>query len=145
MPISIAHKILGETMLGGCHCGDIRYRIHGIPRTHVLCHCRDCRRHAGAPAVGWAIFARAALQTVSGEPNIYASSEHGRRHFCPRCGTGLFYTNDHTLPGLIDVQSATLDDPDALPLQAQIQVLDRIRWMPNVDKLPAFERYPLQP
>ena len=27
---------------------------------------------------------------ISGEPAVYRSSEHGRREFCPVCGTGLF-------------------------------------------------------
>ena len=57
-------------------------------------------------------------------------------------GPGLFYTNDGIFPGMIDIQSATLDDPDALPLQAQIQTADRISWMTRLDDLPSFERYP---
>lgn len=46
------------------------------------------------------------------------------------------------LPGLVDVQSCTLDDPDSIPAQAHIQVADRIGWMRDVDALPSFERYP---
>ena len=84
----------------------------------------------------------AAQLTVSGEPKVYASSQHGRRHFCGECGTGLFYVNEDMLPGMIDVQTGTLDDPDALPPGANIQVADRVRWMETAHELPAFERYP---
>ena len=91
--------------------------------------------------VGWAM-AKADDVEISGTPKIYASSEHGRRHFCEACGTGLFYTNDMIFPGLIDVQSGTLDDPDLIPAQAQIQTAERIRWMDGLADLPAFERYP---
>lgn len=129
-------------LTGGCHCGAIRYEVSGAPVTHALCHCRDCRRHAGAPLVGWAMFAADAVKTLRGTPKVYASSEHGRRHFCPDCGTGLFYTNGDILPGIIDVQSATLDDPDALPARAHIQVAERIAWMKTAHALPQFERYP---
>ena len=79
---------------------------------------------------------------ISGTAKVYASSEHGRRHFCPDCGTGLFYTNEAIFPGQIDVQTATLDDPDAIPAQAQIQTAERIGWMEKLNDLPAFERYP---
>ena len=127
---------------GGCHCGAVRYEIDGEPMHHALCHCSDCRRHAGAPMVGWAMFPAEAVRTVKGEPKIYASSENGRRHFCADCGTGLFYVNEVMLPGLIDVQTGTLDDPDALPAGAHIQVADRISWMATAHELPAFERYP---
>ncbi len=80
--------------------------------------------------------------SIEGEPSIYHSSEHGRRHFCGRCGTGLFYVNEQMLPGMIDVQTGTLDTPDALPPQAQIQVAERIAWMEDAHTLPRFERYP---
>ena len=127
---------------GGCHCGAIRYRVAGEPLTHALCHCRDCRRHAGAPMVGWTMYPSPALEIVSGTPKIYASSENGRRHFCPDCGTGLFYTNDKMLPGIIDIQSATYDDPEAVPARLHIQTAERIGWMERAHELPTFERFP---
>ena len=126
---------------GQCHCGAIRYSLPLDVEHHALCHCQDCRRHSGAPMVGWAMTRQADFQ-MTGEPKIYASSEHGRRHFCGACGTSLFYTNDAIFPGLIDVQSGTLDDPDLIPAQAQIQTAERIGWMNNLDAMPAFERYP---
>ena len=131
----------GEQVNGQCHCGAIRYSMPTAVEHHTICHCKDCRRHAGAPAVSWAM-ASADAVTISGSPVVYASSEHGRRHFCGTCGTGLFYTNDAIFPGMIDVQTSTLDDPDAIPVQAQIQLADRIGWMQGLDALPGFERYP---
>jgi hypothetical protein len=111
---------------------------------HALCHCTDCRRASGAPLVAWALVARDAV-TIEGEPKVYASSEHARRHFCGACGTSLFYTNETVFPGMIDVQTATLDDPDAIPMGVQIQVADRIGWMAHAHELPQFERYPPAP
>ena len=127
---------------GRCHCGAIRYRVEGAPLHAALCHCTDCRRQAGAPMVSWTLFDNDHFSILEGEPSSYASSEHGRRHFCGTCGTGLFYTNDIIFPGQTDVQSATLDDPGALPPTAQIQTADRIGWMEGIDALPQFARYP---
>lgn len=127
---------------GGCHCGAIRYWVRGDPKHAALCHCTDCRRQSGAPMVAWTLFANDDFALTRGVARIYASSEHGRRHFCADCGTGLFYTNEIIFPGMTDVQSATLDDPDALPVQAQIQTAERIGWMKHLDSLPQFERYP---
>jgi hypothetical protein len=64
------------------------------------------------------------------------------RHFCPTCGSGLYYVNEEVLPGLVDIQVATLDDPGALTPQAQIQVAERIGWMKDIAGLHEFERYP---
>lgn len=127
---------------GGCHCGAIRYEIEGDPVAHALCHCGDCRKHAGAPVVGWLLLPEAAMRVTKGAPTEYASSENGRRYFCGACGTGVFYRNAVTLAGIVDVQSATLDDPDAAPAPAHIQTAERISWMRGADALPAFDRYP---
>ena len=133
------------SITGGCHCGAIRYEVNGDLIVHALCHCTDCRRHSGAPMVGWTMYPADAVKVTQGEPKVYASSEHGRRHFCANCGTGLFYVNDVNLPGIIDIQSGTYDDPGVVAPVAHIQIADRIGWMARVHELPVFERYPPQP
>jgi hypothetical protein len=126
---------------GGCHCGSVRYEMPEQTVWRAICHCTDCRKQSGAPMVSWALVEKDQLK-VEGETQEYASSENGRRQFCPKCGTGLFYTNDATLPGKVDVQTATLDDPDAMPPQIQVQSAERIGWMEKMHDLPAFKRYP---
>ena len=132
------------TIAGGCHCGAVRYEVEGEALTHALCHCTDCRRHSGAPMVAWTMYPEAALRVTKGAVRVYVSSEHGRREFCAECGTGLFYRNAEVLPGIVDIQSATYDNPDAVPAQVQIQVADRIGWMAEAHALPSFDRYPPQ-
>ncbi len=129
------------TITGQCHCGAIHYEVSGEPVYEALCHCADCRRHAGAPMVGWAAFP-AGTVTVSGAPSVYQSSENGRRHFCGGCGTSLFYSNEVVLPGLLDIQSGTFDDPGARPPRIHVQTAERLGWMDGIDALPKFERYP---
>lgn len=129
-------------MDGGCHCGAVRYRINTGSMVHALCHCSDCRRCAGAPMVGWLLIAEEGLTVIKGETRIYHSSQDGRRFFCEACGSGLFYRNAAILPGRVDIQSATLDDPNFVPAQAHIQVAERISWMKDAHHLPEFERYP---
>jgi len=92
--------------------------------------------------VGWTMYRGDAVKVTKGAPKVYASSENARRHFCPDCGTGLFYVNETMLPGIIDIQSATYDDPNAVPPKAHIQVAERIGWMERVHELPTFERFP---
>jgi hypothetical protein len=132
---------------GGCHCGAVRFVIEGAsegpeaPRT-ALCHCSDCRRCAGAPVVGWTAVASTGFHLCKGTPAVYRSSEHAQRSFCPQCGTGLFYINEVVLPGLVDIQTATFDDPDAFPAMAHIQAAEEIGWMTTAQDLPRFDRYP---
>ncbi len=130
-------------LAGGCHCGATRYEAAETPKRHSICHCTDCRRSAGAPMVAWAVFDEGDVKVTKGQPKKRASSDHGRRYFCPECGTGLFYTSEKYLPGLIDLQTATLDEPDRVGApSAQVQMADRIGWMADAHALPAFDRYP---
>lgn len=126
---------------GRCQCGAIAYRADGEPVHSSLCHCSDCRRSAGAPMVGWALFAEDRV-TISGAPVTYRSSDNVSRAFCGTCGTGLFYRNPVAFPGMVDIQTGTLDDPSALPPQVHIQVADAPSWTEDAHKLPKFERYP---
>ncbi|MBO9575189.1 MAG: GFA family protein [Sphingobium sp.] len=128
---------------GRCHCGAIRYEMPEEAIHQALCHCDDCRRHAGAPVVAWAMVPAGGVK-IDGTPQVYASSEHGKRHFCGACGTSLFYTNESMLPGMMDVQTATLDAPEKLPPKAEIQIAERIVWMTPIGDLPQFERFPGQ-
>jgi hypothetical protein len=92
--------------------------------------------------VGWAMFQEGQLTVIQGQTKAYASSDHGRRQFCSDCGTSLFYTNAQNLPGIIDIQSGTFDEPDRLPAQCHIQTAERISWLATNDALPQFERFP---
>jgi hypothetical protein len=127
---------------GGCQCGAVRYAVDGEAQHVALCHCEGCRKSAGAPAVAWAAFAEDEFSLKQGELTTYNSSGSAMRSFCPICGTGICYRNADMLPGIVDIQAATLDNPDALPLQAQIQTAERIGWMATAHELPQFERYP---
>jgi len=127
---------------GRCYCGAIRYQVAGEPRDVALCHCKDCRLSSGAPVMAWAGFADSALTVTHGKPRTINLSGAAIRTFCGDCGTGLFYHNADLLPGIVEVQSATLDDADALPPSVQIQTAERLDWMKDAHALPSFERFP---
>lgn len=127
---------------GGCHCGAVRYEVNGDPQHVALCHCEDCRKSAGAPMVAWAAFAENEFELLQGELRSFNSSGTAMRSFCLTCGTGIAYRNAEYLPGIVDIQAATLDNPDALPAGAHIQTAEQIGWMTEAHKLPKFERYP---
>jgi len=134
----------GDSMAitGGCHCGAIRYELSAAPDRVSICHCRDCQLNAGAPMVAWAVMPADNLKITRGAPATINSSGDSFRRFCSQCGTGLFYVNETFLPGLVDVQSITLDDPSAFPPGAQVQTAEQPTWAAHLHTLPAFARYP---
>jgi hypothetical protein len=130
------------TYTGKCHCGAIHYQLVGEPKNVALCHCVDCRRSSGAPMVAWAGYPDSALTVTRGTPKTRNSSGAAMRSFCADCGTGLFYRNAEILPDVVEVQSATLDNPDELSPTVHIQIAERIGWMKNVHNLQTFDRFP---
>ena len=128
---------------GRCHCGKVVYSFQGGVRHSSVCHCEDCRKCAGAPSVAWMAVASDEFAIESGEPALYRSSADAERYFCEKCGTGMYYINEQVLPGLVDIQIATLDDPDAYPPQIHVQTADELSWEGKLADLPRFERYPV--
>jgi hypothetical protein len=129
-------------LTGGCQCGAVRYEVEGEMAHHALCHCSDCRASSGAPMVAWMAFPAAGFRVTKGEAVAFNSSGASIRHFCGTCGTGLYFLNEQFLPGIVDIQSATLDDANDHAPSAQIQTAERLDYMAKLSELPEFERFP---
>ncbi|QAY77794.1 GFA family protein [Sphingosinicella sp. BN140058] len=125
---------------GGCLCGAVRYRITGPLRATSLCHCESCRRATGGPSLAWAIFGEDDVEITTGTLAVYESSPGVERGFCARCGTSLSYRRANR-PGLFDVTTASLDDPELFPPDKEIWVEERLSFVaPNPD-LPQHARF----
>ena len=124
---------------GGCACGAVRYETDAAPFHRTLCHCVDCRRAAGAPAVAWFSVPAAGLRFVRGAPAVHRSSPQVERGFCGACGTPLTYRND-AYPEEVDVITCSLDDPGAASPQDHTFASQRLPWMRTDDGLPVFPR-----
>lgn len=127
---------------GRCHCGAIAYRFEGATHHSSVCHCEDCRRCAGAAGVAWIGVDAISFKLEQGEPVAYQSSAEATRYFCGNCGTGLYYVNETHLPGMVDIQTATLDDPAVFPPQLHVQLADAVAWEANLQELPGYNRFP---
>ena len=120
---------------GGCLCGAVRYRIDAEPRSADYCHCRMCRRAAGAPVVARLTVTEDAFAWIKGEPALYRSSPNAERLFCPACGTQLVLRDE---PDYLDVTLASLDDPTAVRPSYHIWTASRIGWFDTSDDLPRY-------
>ena len=102
-----------------------------------MCHCADCRRAVGTAPVAWFTVSAASLRWVQGTPVAYASSPGVLRRFCGVCGTSLTFEG---APGEVDVTTASLDDPAAVPPRDHTHVASRLAWDLIADGLPAYQR-----
>jgi hypothetical protein len=128
-----------KLLTGGCFCGEVRYAVDASDAADAcVCHCATCRRTTGAPMVAWFSVKPEAFRFTAGAPVRFASSETGERQFCGRCGAQITFQNRSI--DEIDITTASLDDPAAIPPIDQIWVKSRLDWMAGLHALPEFPR-----
>lgn len=124
---------------GGCLCRSIRYRASAAPLGSMICHCRICRKLAGAPVVAWLSLAADHFRIIQGQTATFHSSPAVTRTFCPACGTPLTYQRADS-PDEIDVTTCTLDAPERFPPTHHSWLEHDLDWVKFGDGLPAFPR-----
>jgi hypothetical protein len=102
-----------------CHCGQLRLEVTGDPFAVSVCHCLACQRRTGS-AFGMQAAFRPAQVEIRGRYGDYVrvSDEADRKehvfHFCPECGSQVFYT-EPTEPDLVVVSVGSFADPSFPP------------------------------
>jgi hypothetical protein len=98
-----------------CHCGQLRLEVDGDPFVVSICNCLLCQRRTGS-AFGMQAGFRAEQVEVVGRYSDYerVSDEADRKahvfHFCPDCGSQVFYTEPDE-PDLVVVSVGAFADP----------------------------------
>lgn len=92
--------------------------------------------------LAWAMVPKANV-VIHGRPKHYSSSETGKRSFCQSCGTGLFFSNASLdQMGMMQVRIASLNDPNVIKPQVQVQTAERIGWVASLHEIPSIDRFP---
>jgi hypothetical protein len=124
-----------------CHCGQLRLEVTGDPFVVSICHCLDCQRRTGSAFGMQAAFRPDQVQVV-GRYNDFAriSDEADQKehafHFCPDCGSQVFYT-EPAEPDLIVVSVGSFADPAFPPPTEAGYQSRRHQWL----QVPEIERY----
>src|SRR5436190_7815462 len=102
-----------------CHCGQLRLEAEGDPFSVSICNCLACQRRTGS-AFGMQAGFKADQVEVTGRYGDYTriSDEADRKphvfHFCPDCGSQVFYTEPDE-PDLVVVSVGAFADPSFPP------------------------------
>jgi len=120
-----------ETLAGGCHCGDVRFRVHVDLFEASECNCSICTPkgmlHLIVPPERFELLKGAdALSTYTFNTGV------AKHRFCKRCGMHPFYT-PRSHPDQVDVNIRCLDD-DAWRRFA-IRPFDGQNWEASVGQI----------
>ena len=122
-------------MMGGCHCGAVRFRITAKPLKTYCCHCRICQRTSGAAFLAGAVVAAEDFAFTNVEPIEYQSSPRIVRLFCPTCHAQI----GSRQPGetkLMDLHLSLFDNPTVIEPSYHMFTSTQISWLKLTDGLP---------
>ena len=129
-------------LTGGCHCGDLAYRLESPLGPVVNCHCSFCRRIHGAAFTTVALFPAPAVswQPGSGRPAVFETALGNLRHFCGRCAAPLFNLSSSIPAGAVVIGSLA-EEHQPQPW-AHVNTESKAPWHPIRDELPRFLEWP---
>jgi hypothetical protein len=97
-----------------CSCGQLRLTAEGDPVRISMCHCLACQRRTGSAFGIQARFPATHVRIEGRSIEFVRTSDEGGEarafHFCPDCGTTVFYTGSSS-PELIAVAVGSFADP----------------------------------
>jgi hypothetical protein len=97
-----------------CHCGQLRAITSGEPDSVYVCHCQACQRRTGAVIHNGSRWLKSQVR-IEGEHKVYSrladSGFEIRFHFCPNCGSSVFWEGDRS-PTTCGIAVGCFADPD---------------------------------
>jgi hypothetical protein len=99
------------TRHAGCSCGQLSLVAEGEPARISMCHCLACQRRTGSAFSMQARFPREQVRIEGRSTEYVRISDEGEPrtfHFCPECGSTVYYWTD---PELIAVPIGAFADP----------------------------------
>jgi hypothetical protein len=131
-------------VVGGCLCGQVRYRAITDAAQSMVCHCRACQKQSGS-AFSLVLTVPADAIEISGETKVFEHLSDGgsgvMRHFCPDCGSPII-SKLAAYPELIVVKAGTLDDPSWLKPEVHVWCASAQPWVTIPRDLPRFPGNP---
>jgi hypothetical protein len=103
----------------------------------VICHCPQCRRHSGTPALSFVHFPAQSFTWLRGAPKRYQSSQFAQRGFCADCGSTLSM-HEEVLADRVQIAAGSLDEPERVRIDDHVWTKDQVSWFRVEDGLPRF-------
>ena len=116
--------------LGGCACGQVRYRLQAAPLLAYACHCHGCQKRSGSAFALTLVLRSADLETAGAVEALRMSSPSGREiehGLCPECRYRLFARAPQALD-FMSLRAGTLDDASWVSPVVQTWAESAIPW-----------------
>ena len=101
-----------------CRCGQLKAMVTGDPVRVSVCHCLSCKKRSGSAFAAQARWPTAQV-SIDGQSktfvNVADSGNEATFHFCPNCGSDVYYVIDGKFDDkfndLLAIPVGAFDDP----------------------------------
>jgi hypothetical protein len=128
-----------------CHCGQLRVRLTGDPALVSSCHCLACQRRTGAVFGSTSFFRREQVVSIEGEHGTWRRAGDSGRfltfHFCPTCGSNVFWEAEGT-PDMVSIAVGAFADPSFPAPARTVWTENRHGWLTFPPTIPPYPKNP---
>lgn len=117
---------------GGCRCGASRFQVNLTGAHTLVCHCRDCQQHLGAPFSVFTQVPSSQFKWISEPTGEIAFSNSAVRRFCNKCGTYLKWEGNDS-PDEAEFNTLSLDNPARVAVDEEIYTRSRLDWVQPIN------------
>ena len=114
-----------------CSCGSLRAEANGEPVLVHVCNCTECQRRTGSVFGVSSFFLKSEVHTQGPNKVYVRDGQEGRKvrlHFCPECGTTVYWEAD-ARPGLIGISVGAFADRSFPPPTRSIWEHSQHPWV----------------
>lgn len=129
------HLMQSYEYQGGCHCGDVRYKItlsHPLEKSEILlCNCSMCEKFAYLHL----IVAKEHFSLITDPKHLHNyqfNKKIAKHYFCKNCGVKSFY-QPRSHPNAWSINVRCIDDFSQY--QLNIKDFDGKNWEQNIDNI----------
>jgi hypothetical protein len=102
------------TRTASCRCGQLRATASGDPVRVSVCHCLNCKKRSGSAFAVQARWPSAQVRIEGPSKTFVMTADSGNSatfHFCPECGSDVYYENNGKFDDLVAIPLGAFDDP----------------------------------
>lgn len=99
--------------VASCSCGQLQAHVTAEPIRVSVCHCLACQRRTGSVFGAQARFSSASVTVAGNSSEFVRVGDEGTRakfHFCPYCGSTVFYIPE-AIEGVTVIPVGAFADP----------------------------------
>jgi hypothetical protein len=124
-----------------CQCGQLKLEASGSPDFVIACNCRACQKRTGSAFGAGQYFKKNGVTVFGDYSNWERVADSGNKlsnHFCPRCGTTVFWSLE-LRPDHFGVALGGFDTPPLTPTRAN-WMEEKLDWVQFPENWDTFDK-----